>query len=82
MATDTGAATDVAESLASHLVVALTALAAGIVTGGWLAFETGYWQGFKATIEGLASGGLLLVVGLLAVAAVVTLLATYRQTTA
>jgi hypothetical protein len=82
MATDTGTAADAAASLASHLAVAVTALAAGVVTGGWLAFETGHWEGFKATIEGLAGGGLLLAGGLLAVTAVVTLLATYRRTAA
>jgi uncharacterized membrane protein len=77
---DTGPdTTTVVASLASHLLVALTALVAGVVTGGWIAFETGYWRGFKDTIEGLAGGGLPLVVALLAVTAVVTLLATYRQ---
>lgn len=77
MAIDT--ATHAAESLVSHLVVAVTALAAGVVTGGWLAFETGYWRAFKGWIEGLGGAATLLVLGLLAVAVAVTALATYGR---
>lgn len=40
--------------LVSHLVVAALCLAAGVLLGGWVAFETGYWGGFKTAIEGLA----------------------------
>lgn len=69
----------VARSLVSHLVVAVTALAAGIVAGGWLAFETGHWRAFKSWIEGLAGVATLLVVGLLGVALAVSVLAAYSR---
>lgn len=79
MSTDTGDRIAAVETLVSHLIVALTALAAGVVTGGWIAFETGYWQGFKQLIEGLAGAAVFLVVALLTVAVAVIVLATYEQ---
>lgn len=79
MAPDTGDRVAAAEALVSHLVVSLTALAAGVVVGGWLAFETGHWRGFKRLIEGLAGTAMFLVVALLTVAAAVTTLATYAE---
>lgn len=80
MSTDTGVTVEAVEALVSYLVVALTALAAGIVTGGWLAFETAHWRGFKQLIEGLAGTAVFVVVALLTVAAAVIVLATYERT--
>ncbi|WP_255194905.1 hypothetical protein [Halorarius litoreus] len=79
MATDTGDRVSAAEALVSHLVASLTALAAGVVAGGWLAFETAHWRGFKELIEGLAGTALFVVVALLTVAVAVTALATYAE---
>lgn len=44
----------------------------GIVIGGWLAFETDHWKDFKAIMEGLGDDAVLLAVGLLLVAVVVS----------
>jgi len=65
--------------LASHLVVAVSALAAGVVLGGWLAFETGYWRDFRAWVESMADTAALLAVALLLVAAAVSVATTYRS---
>lgn len=46
----------------------LTAAVAGVWLGGWLAFETAYWRGFKSLVEstpadaGLPVGAVLLLV--------------------
>lgn len=69
----------VAIALGSHLAVGLTSLLAGVILGGWLAFETGHWRAFKGWIEGLGGAATLLVVGLLAVTVAVTALATYGR---
>lgn len=79
MAADTADRVAAAEALVSHLLVALTALAAGVLAGGWVAFETGHYRQFKALIEGLAGTATFLVVTLLVVAGAVTVLATYGQ---
>lgn len=65
--------------LGSHLVVAVTALAAGVVLGGWLAFETGYWRGFRAWVHSLADAAALLALGLLVIAVGIGLATTYRH---
>lgn len=44
----------------------------GIVIGGWLAFETDHWKDFKVIMEGLGNDAVLLAVGLLLVAVVVS----------
>lgn len=58
--------------LLGHLAVAVLSAAGGVILGGWLAFETGYWRGFKAWIEGLGDGATALAVGLLLLAVVVS----------
>lgn len=65
--------------LASHLVVAVTALVAGVVLGGWLAFETGYWRDFRAWVESMADTAALLAIALLLVAAAVSVATTYHR---
>jgi hypothetical protein len=68
--------------LASHLVVTVSGLAAGVVLGGWLAFETGYWRGFRAWVESMADTAALLAVALLLVAGAVSVATTYRRVAA
>jgi len=65
--------------LASHLVVAASALFAGVVLGGWLAFETGYWRGFRAWVNSLADAAALIAVALLLIAGAVSMVTTYRS---
>jgi F0F1-type ATP synthase membrane subunit c/vacuolar-type H+-ATPase subunit K len=66
---------------ASYLAVAAGALAAGVVLGGWLAFETGHWRGFKSWVESMADGAVLLAAGLLVAVAVLGLVMSYRTAT-
>jgi hypothetical protein len=35
------------------------ALVAGVWVGGWIAFETDHWQGFKSLVEGAPVGSAL-----------------------
>lgn len=79
MRDDDSSATDAVVLLASHLVVAVSALAAGVVLGGWLAFETGYWRGFRAWVNSMADAAALLAVALLLIAGAVSLAAAYRS---
>lgn len=76
---DTGHATAVG-TLASHLLVAIAALGAGVVLGGWVAFETGDWRSFKAGIESLSGLAIPLVVGLLTLAVGTGAAAAYTRT--
>ena len=39
--------------LLGDALLALLALLGGVAIGGWLAFETAQWEGFKAFVEGL-----------------------------
>lgn len=64
--------------LVSHLVVAVSALAAGVIIGGYVAFETGYWEGFRAWVNSLADAAALLAVCLLLVAVAVGVATAYR----
>lgn len=70
---------DGAISLLSHLAVGATSLLAGVVLGGWLAFETGHWRAFRSFVEGSAAVGVTLAVGLCLLALAVSLLASYRH---
>lgn len=67
-------------TLLSHLVVGVVSLIAGVVLGGWLAFETGYWRAFRAWIEVLGDGAMALAVGLGLVAVGVSLVVAYART--
>jgi predicted permease len=62
--------------------VGVTSLLAGVVLGGWLAFETSHWRAFRSAVEGSAAVGVPLAVGLSLLALVVSLLASYRRVTA
>jgi hypothetical protein len=68
--------------LASHLAVAASALAAGFVLGGWVAFETGHWRDFRAWVESMADTAALVAVALLLVAAAVSVATTYQRAVA
>lgn len=59
--------------LLGYLAVTVGSTVGGILIGGWLAFETDHWQEFKAVIEGLGDGAVMLAVGLVVVAVVVGL---------
>lgn len=73
-----------AASFAGHLVAVAAALVAGIVLGGWIAFETGRWTAYKGWIEAIGDGALLLAAGLVVisvVASLVVMATTRRRTT-
>jgi hypothetical protein len=78
MHTDADASDRSLAPLLSHLVVAAASALAGVVLGGWLAFETGYWRGFKSLIEGVSGGALVVGLALVAIAVGVTLAASAR----
>ena len=65
-------------SLLSHLAVGATSLLAGVVLGGWLAFETRHWEAFKSLVEGSAAVGVTLAVGLCLLALALSLLTSFR----
>lgn len=75
---ETTAGRDGTISLLSHLAVGANSLLAGVVLGGWLAFETGYWAGFKSLVEGSAAVGVPLAVGLCLLALALSLLTSLR----
>jgi hypothetical protein len=79
MNSNSSSKTDAVVLLASHLVVAVSALFAGVVLGGWLAFETGYWRGFRAWVNSLADAAALIAVALLLIAGAVSVVTTYRS---
>ncbi|MFC4358422.1 hypothetical protein ACFO0N_10770 [Halobium salinum] len=58
-----------ATATAGALGAVAVAVVAGVPVGGWLAFETAYWRGFKSVVEGAPLGGLS-VTGLLLLVAV------------
>lgn len=75
---------------ASGLPVLLTGLAttalgavAGVLIGGWLAFEWGGWRGFKNTVENLdVVTALDLGIGVLVLALLVAVMGAYARRTA
>lgn len=63
----------------SHLAVGVLSAAAGVVIGGLIAFETGYWFRFREWIHGLGRTAVALAAGLLLLAVVVSLVAAVRS---
>jgi hypothetical protein len=64
----------VSTSTAGAVGAVALALVAGVVLGGWLAFETTHWRGFESLVEGVPIGsafhfGVLLVLAALALLA-------------
>lgn len=43
----------------STLVSASLSLVGGVAIGGWIAFETPYWQAFRSLVEGVPVGSAL-----------------------
>lgn len=41
------------------LISASLSLVGGIAIGGWIAFETPYWQAFRSLVEGVPVGSAL-----------------------
>jgi MFS family permease len=46
-------------SAVGSLGAVAVALVAGVLLGGWLAFETAHWRGFKSFVEGVPVGSAL-----------------------
>jgi hypothetical protein len=56
-------------TVSSTLTSVVLSLVGGIVIGGWIAFETPYWQEFRRLVEGIPIGSALLLGLVLFVAA-------------
>lgn len=69
-------------ALLTGLVTTALGTVAGILIGGWLAFEWGGWRGFKSTVENLeVLTALDLGIGLLVLAFLVAVLGAYARRT-
>jgi hypothetical protein len=67
-------------TVSTMLTSAMLSLVGGIVIGGWIAFETPYWQAFRRLVEGIPIGSaLLLGLVLFVVATGIGLVITYKS---
>lgn len=58
--------------LVGHLSAVALSVGAGVLIGGWIAFETDHWQEFKGVAEALGDSAVLLAGALVLVAVIVS----------